>query len=344
MKKIGILTGGGDCPGLNAVIRGVVERCAMQDVKVFGYHEGWRGVIEQDGHWMDTAEVESIQGRGGTILRTSRTNVMKMENGPALVRRSMESLGLECIVAIGGDDTLGVANQLVELGLPMIGVPKTIDNDLNCTDYTFGFDTAANTAMRAMDDLCTTASSHSRVMVVEIMGRNTGWIAVQSAIAANVNVCVIPEFPLSLEEICRRVKKRYDEGKHYSIVALAEATRIKGLDEDLERLEKDSFGNYKYPERNIGQWLAEAIEEKTGLETRHIVLGHLQRSGAPTLFDRVLGTRLGVKAADLAMAHDYGKMVGLAGTTVVAVSLKEAVNMRKEVDAELYEIAEMCCR
>ena len=245
---------------------------------------------------------------------------------------------------IGGDDTLGVANQLVELGLPMIGVPKTIDNDLNCTDYTFGFDTAANMAMRAMDDLCTTASSHSRVMVVEIMGRNTGWIAVQSAIAANVNVCVIPEFPLSLEEICRRVKKRYDEGKHYSIVALAEATRIKGLDEDLERLEKDSFGNYKYPERNIGQRLAEAIEEKTGLETRHIVLGHLQRSGAPTLFDRVLGTRLGVKAADLAMAHDYGKMVGLAGTTVVAVSLKEAVNMRKEVDAELYEIAEMCCR
>ena len=344
MKKIGILTGGGDCPGLNAVIRGVVERCAMQDVKVFGYHEGWRGVIEQDGHWMDTAEVESIQGRGGTILRTSRTNVMKMENGPALVRRSMESLGLECIVAIGGDDTLGVANQLVELGLPMIGVPKTIDNDLNCTDYTFGFDTAANMAMRAMDDLCTTASSHSRVMVVEIMGRNTGWIAVQSAIAANVNVCVIPEFPLSREEICRRVKKRYDEGKHYSIVALAEATRIKGLDEDLERLEKDSFGNYKYPERNIGQRLAEAIEEKTGLETRHIVLGHLQRSGAPTLFDRVLGTRLGVKAADLAMAHDYGKMVGLAGTTVVAVSLKEAVNMRKEVDAELYEIAEMCCR
>lgn len=344
MKKIGILTGGGDCPGLNAVIRGVVERCAMQDVKVFGYHEGWRGVIEQDGHWMDTAEVENIQGLGGTILRTSRTNVMKMENGPALVRRSMESLGLECIVAIGGDDTLGVANQLVELGLPMIGVPKTIDNDLNCTDYTFGFDTAANMAMRAMDDLCTTASSHSRVMVVEIMGRNTGWIAVQSAIAANVNVCVIPEFPLSLEEICRRVKKRYDEGKHYSIVALAEATRIKGLDEDLERLEKDSFGNYKYPERNIGQRLAEAIEEKTGLETRHIVLGHLQRSGAPTLFDRVLGTRLGVKAADLAMAHDYGKMVGLAGTTVVAVSLKEAVNMRKEVDAELYEIAEMCCR
>ena len=230
------------------------------------------------------------------------------------------------------------------MGLPMIGVPKTIDNDLNCTDYTFGFDTAANMAMRAMDDLCTTASSHSRVMVVEIMGRNTGWIAVQSAIAANVNVCVIPEFPLSLEEICRRVKKRYDEGKHYSIVALAEATRIKGLDEDLERLEKDSFGNYKYPERNIGQRLAEAIEEKTGLETRHIVLGHLQRSGAPTLFDRVLGTRLGVKAADLAMAHDYGKMVGLAGTTVVAVSLKEAVNMRKEVDAELYEIAEMCCR
>ena len=153
MKKIGILTGGGDCPGLNAVIRGVVERCAMQDVKVFGYHEGWRGVIEQDGHWMDTAEVESIQGLGGTILRTSRTNVMKMENGPALVRRSMESLGLECIVAIGGDDTLGVANQLVELGLPMIGVPKTIDNDLNCTDYTFGFDTAANMAMRAMDDL-----------------------------------------------------------------------------------------------------------------------------------------------------------------------------------------------
>ena len=185
MKKIGILTGGGDCPGLNAVIRSVVERCAMQDVKVFGYHEGWRGVIEQDGHWMDTAEVESIQGLGGTILRTSRTNVMKMENGPALVRRSMESLGLECIVAIGGDDTLGVANQLVELGLPMIGVPKTIDNDLNCTDYTFGFDTAANMAMRAMDDLCTTASSHSRVMVVEIMGRNTGWIAVQSAIAAN---------------------------------------------------------------------------------------------------------------------------------------------------------------
>ena len=344
MRKIGILTGGGDCPGLNAVIRGVVERCAMQDVQVFGYHEGWRGVLNQEGHWMDQAEVENIQSMGGTILRTSRTNVMQVENGPALVKKSMENLGLESIVAIGGDDTLGVANQLEQMGMPMVGVPKTIDNDLNCTDYTFGFDTAANVAMKAMDDLCTTAASHSRVMVVEIMGRNTGWIAVQSAIAANVNVCVIPEFPLSLDEICKRVKKRFDDGKHYSIVALAEATRIKGLDEDLERLEKDSFGNYKYPERNIGQRLADAIEEKTGLETRHIVLGHLQRSGAPTLFDRVLGVRLGVKAADLALQKQYGKMVGLKGTEIVAVSLAEAVNMRKEVDEELYSIAEMCCR
>jgi 6-phosphofructokinase 1 len=259
MRKIGILTGGGDCPGLNAVIRGVVEECAANGIEVYGFSAGWRGALTGEGRWLSLADVSGLQTKGGTILESSRTNVMKEENGPERVRKTLESLGLEGLVAIGGDDTLGVANKLRKMGMKMIGVPKTIDNDLSCTDYTFGFDTASNIAMECIDRLHTTAASHARCIVVECMGRHTGWIAVQAGLAADANLILIPEFPKTFDEIMQVFRARYIKGERHTIIAVAEGFELKGeTDEDVGL---DAFGNKLLLEKEIAKTLATRIEK-----------------------------------------------------------------------------------
>ncbi len=344
MRKIGILTGGGDCPGLNAVIRSVVELCAAEQIDVFGFYDGWRGVVQSDGKWLTLDDVDGIQSVGGTILGTCRTNILRLEGSEDLVKATIEELGLESIVAIGGDDTLGVANHLQKLGFDMIGVPKTIDNDLAHTDYTFGFDSATNIAMKALDDLKTTAFSHHRVIVVEMMGRSAGWITVQAGIAGNAHVVIIPEFPMQLEEICAIVAGRYRRGQKYSLVAVAEAADIIGLEADESNIARDSFGNIQMVDRCISAKLADAIRDKTGLETRSVVLGHVQRGGSPTCFDRVLAARMGYCAAEQAIDRNYGVMVALKGNSIVTTALDAALNKRKVVDEELYKVARLYFR
>ena len=342
MRKIGILTGGGDCPGLNAVIRGVVEKCSRAGIEVMGLRNGWKGAIEGDAFTLTLKDVEGLQTKGGTILGSSRTNVMKIENGPEKVRESMKRLGLEGIVAIGGDDTLGVANKLTKLGMPMVGVPKTIDNDLSCTDYTFGFDTSANIVMEAIDRLQTTADSHARVMVVEIMGRHTGWIAIQGGIAADANIILIPEFPKTIEAIEKIVLERKASGHRSTVIAVAEGFELEGYTQ--EATETDAFGNACLPDQAIGKTLAKVLEERTGIESRYVVLGHLQRGGSPSAFDRVLSLRLGAKAGELVINKQYGNMVALSSTQIVVADLDKAVTERKLVDKDLYEVAELLFR
>lgn len=341
MRKIGILTGGGDCPGLNAVIRGVVERCKADGIDVFGFLGGWRGAYNGEGKWLGYDDVDGIQTLGGTILESSRTNIIKYPDGPEKVRKVMDDLGLDCLVAVGGDDTLGVAAKLQQAGIDMIGVPKTIDNDISGTDYTFGFDTSANIAMECLDRLHTTAQSHGRVLVVEIMGRHTGWIAIQGGLAGNAHVVILPEFPRTLKDICDVIERRKQRGKRYAIVAVAEGAKIEGLELNVDDAKRDDFGNISLPDRALAENLAKAINKCTGIETRHVVLGHLQRGGSPSAFDRVLGIRMGIKAAELAINKDYGKMVAIRSTQIVAVPIDEGVKVRKSVDAELYGCAKL---
>lgn len=346
MRKIGILTGGGDCPGLNAVIRGVVEACHKGDVEVYGFSAGWRGALSGEGKWLTLEDVKGIQTHGGTILESSRTNVMKIENGPQQVKATMEKLGLEGLVAIGGDDTLGVANHLRKMGMNMMGVPKTIDNDLSCTDYTFGFDTSANIAMEAIDRLHTTAASHARCFVVECMGRHTGWIALQAGLAADANLVLIPEFPKSSQEIIGVVKARFLKGERYTIIAVAEGFDMSDAgDVDVG---VDAFGNKLLLQKDLAKNMASMIEkamredatlpdERKYFECRHMVLGHLQRGGRPSAFDRVLGTRMGILAGELVVKKEYGNMVALNGTEIVCADLDKAVSERKEVDKAFYD-------
>ena len=303
---------------------------------------------EDEGRWLTRADVEGIQTLGGTILGSSRTNVMKFENGPQMVRDAMERLELEGLVAVGGDDTLGVANTLRKLGMNMIGVPKTIDNDLSCTDWTFGFDTASNIAMEEIDRLHTTAESHERCFVVECMGRHTGWITLQAGVAANAHMVLIPEFPLSFDEIYYLVRERYVRGERYTIIAVAEGFELTG--ERMEDLERDMFGNVLLLHRELARHLADRIEKairsdetldkrRAHFEARSVVLGHLQRGGAPTAFDRMLGTRMGVKAGDLVINGEYGNMVSLRGTEIEVADLDRAVTERKKVGKALYDVA-----
>jgi ATP-dependent phosphofructokinase / diphosphate-dependent phosphofructokinase len=341
MKKIGILTGGGDCPGLNAVIRGVVERCAKAGVECIGLKYGWKGAVECDPKPLTLDDVDGIQTKGGTILGSSRTNVMKVENGPEKVRATMNKLGLDAIVAIGGDDTLGVAGKLTAMGMNMVGVPKTIDNDLSSTDYTFGFDTSSNIVMEAIDRLHTTAEAHARTMVVEIMGRHTGWIAIQGGLAGNAHMVLIPEFPVHIDEITDLVKNRRANGKPYSVIAVAEGFWPEGLSLEVGEEKKDAFGNVVLPDRSVGKTLADVIEKRTGAETRYVVLGHLQRGGAPSAFDRILGTRMGIKAAELVLEGKFGFMVALKGTEIAAVNIADAVSTRKKVDKTFYDCARL---
>jgi len=346
-KQIGILTGGGDCPGLNAVIRAVVRRAIVsKHWDVIGIREGWKGLLED--HLTEPLSLNQVSGilhRGGTILRTSRTNPANVENGIARVSERMKRLRLNGLIAVGGDDTLGVAATLGEKGLPVVGVPKTIDNDLVGTDYTFGFDTAVNTAMDAIDRVHTTAESHNRVMVVEVMGRHTGWIAVSAGLAAGADYVLIPEYPTTIEAVCASIQKRHARGKDFSIVVVAEGAKVKfaGQSADTEDglivQEKgtDAFGHIRLG--GIGKVLAHEIEELTGFETRYVILGHIQRGGSPSAFDRILGTRLGAYAVDMIEREEFGKMASLRGNKVTAIPLREAVAKQKRVDPELYDIA-----
>ncbi|HUJ55859.1 MAG TPA: ATP-dependent 6-phosphofructokinase [Gaiellaceae bacterium] len=336
-KTIGMLTGGGDCPGLNAVIRAVVRRADAAGWDVVAVREGWRGLVEPIFEDLGPQQVSGILPRGGTIIGTSRTNPFKLENGVERVLQNFRDRGLDALVAIGGEDTLGVASRLHgEHGLPVVGVPKTIDNDLSGTDYTFGFDTAVAIATEAIDRLHTTAESHNRVMVVEVMGRHVGWIAVMSGIAGGADVILVPEIPIDFDEVAESIRKRHARGKNFSIVVISEGCELPGLAEAEER---DQFGHVILSERGVGDVLGREIQQRTGFETRVTVLGHIQRGGSPTARDRVLATRFGLKAADLALAGEFGQMAALRGDDVVAVPLAEATAELKFVPREWYEVA-----
>jgi 6-phosphofructokinase 1 len=342
-KTIGILTGGGDCPGLNAVIRAVVRASDAEGWDCVAVLEGWRGLV--DGRFEDLGpkEVSGILPRGGTIIGTSRTNPYKMEGAVDKVLQNFKDRGLDALVAIGGEDTLGVASRLYsEHGLAVVGVPKTIDNDLSGTDYTFGFDTAVTIATEAIDRLHTTAESHNRVMVVEVMGRHAGWIAVMSGIAGGADVILIPEQPMTVEAACEELRRRHARGKSFSIVVVSEGYELTYASGESrlvgeEARATDQFGHVTLG--GVGEILGREIEQRTGFETRVTVLGHVQRGGSPTPRDRVLATRFGLKAAELAHAGQFGQMAALRGDDVVAVSLEEATAQLKTVTPEWYAVA-----
>jgi phosphofructokinase-like protein len=335
--QVGVLTGGGDCPGLNAVIRAVSRRSFARGHEVVGVREGWRGLVDGLFEPLGPREVSGLLPRGGTILGTSRTNPYRVEGGVDAVLEHFRGAGLDALVAIGGEDTLGVGARLYgEHEFPVVGVPKTIDNDLSATDYTFGFDTAVSICTEAVDRLHTTAESHNRVMVLEVMGRHTGWIAVMSGIAGGADVILIPEHPVSIEDACREIRHRHDRGKTFSIVVVSEGYELDGLEDAGET---DEFGHVRLSERGIGARLAQEIEQRTGFETRVTVLGHVQRGGSPTPRDRVLATRYGLKAADLVHARTFGRMAALHGDSIVDVSLEEATSELKMVPDDWYEVA-----
>ena len=341
--KIGILTGGGDCPGLNAVIRGIVRKSLLLGNEVYGIKNGWKGLLEKNYYQLDHKAISGILHRGGTILGTSRTNLY--QEGKDYYNQAIQNfkdMELDALVAIGGEDTLGVAAKLYKDGINVVGVPKTIDNDLSGTDYTFGFDTAVHIATEAIDRLHTTAESHNRVIVVEVMGRHAGWIALHSGLAGGADITLIPEKPFELNEVCKVLTTRHGRGKSFSIVVIAEGAKINTeKDNDgsfvLQKLEKDSFGHVALG--GIGNIVAEEIGRRTGYETRAVVLGHIQRGGTPTAYDRVLGSRFGVKAAELVANGEFGKMTSLKGPHIVAVSLDEAVGTLKTVDEDIYQAA-----
>ncbi|MFH1752608.1 MAG: ATP-dependent 6-phosphofructokinase [Candidatus Omnitrophota bacterium] len=338
VKKVGILTGGGDCPGLNSVIRAVVRRSLKEDIEILGIKNGWKGLIEKNTIVLDLDSVSGILPKGGTILGTSRTNPYKQEGEVSKVKENIKALKLDCLIAVGGEDTLGVAAKLYKENVNIVGAPKTIDNDLSATDYTFGFDTAVNIAMEAIDRLHTTAESHHRIMVVEVMGRHAGWIAIHAGMAGGADMILIPELPIDLEEVCSVLKKRKDRGKSFSIVVVAEGAKFKKGDLVLQEEKLDAFGHVRLG--GIGDTLGTKIEEMTGFETRVTVLGHIQRGGTPTAFDRVLGTRFGIKAMEMVLAGEFGMMASLKGNKIVAVALSDAVGELKTVDKEFYKLAE----
>ncbi len=338
--RIGVLTGGGDCPGLNAVIRAVVRKgVGVYGHEFVGYRDGWRGLLEGDSRPLGVPEVRGILPRGGTILGSSRTNPFADSDGPARVAANLESAGVDGLIAIGGEDTLGAASRLhAEAGVPIVGVPKTIDNDLGATDYTFGFDTAVNIAMEAIDRLHTTADSHHRVLIVEVMGRHAGWIAFHAGLAGGANVILIPEQPFDVEKVCELVGRRF-ASRFAPIVVVAEGAEPVGGMPQPDEEKFDAFGHIRLG--GIGHWLEGEIERRTGKEARATVLGHVQRGGTPTAFDRVLATRFGLHAIDAADAGRWGTMAALRGIEIELVSLSEATAELKTVPRSLYEEAEV---
>ena len=338
--RVGVLTGGGDCPGLNAVIRAVVRKGEQHYGDEFvGFRDGWRGPIEGLTMPLDVERCRGILPKGGTILGSSRTNPYKLDGAVEQLKKTVSGLGVEALVAIGGEDTLGVAHKLRNEGVHVVGVPKTIDNDLNATEVTFGFDTAVQIVVDAIDRLHTTAESHDRVLVCEVMGRHAGWIATHAGIAGGAAEVLVPEVEFDVEKVCADLKKRHEKGRFASIVVVAEGAKPKEGTMVLQTGEKDAFGHVRLG--GIGQLLAEQIEERTGFETRVTVLGHIQRGGTPTAFDRVLATRFGVAAIDAVHDGDFDHMVALQAGNIVRVPLAEAVTELKTVDPGLLEVAEL---
>ena len=339
-KTVGILTGGGDCPGLNAVIRAVVRRATPLGYECIGIMEGWRGAIENNMERLDPEKVSGLVYRGGTILRTSRTNPLKRPDGLKVIKENLQLNGIDYLVAIGGDDTQRVSDALCKDGVPVVGVPKTIDNDLMGTDYCFGFDTAVMIATEAIDRLHSTAEAHNRVIVVEVMGRDTGWIAIASGMAGGADMILIPERPVNLDEVSLVLRKRHGRGKYFSIVVVAEGVKLpekKDAAAGGSQRATDEFGHVQLG--GVGAALAQEIESRTGFETRVVTLGHVQRGGSPTAFDRILATRFGVAAMDMIHRKEFGKMVALHGTEIVSVPLAEATQAPRRVTPELYDTA-----
>ena len=337
--RIGVLTGGGDCPGLNGVIRGVVRKGVKEyGYEFVGFRDGWKGPLEGLTMPLDLASTRGILPRGGTILGSSRTNPFKIENGVERIKENLAKMNIDALVAIGGEDTLGVATKLDSLGVKVIGVPKTIDNDLNNTDYTFGFDTSVNIAMEAIDRLHTTAESHHRAIIVEVMGRHAGWIALHAGIAGGAAAILIPEVKFSVDKVCEYVESRFNSG-FAPIIVIAEGAIPQDGDMITKDQTLDSFGHVKLS--GIGDWLSEQIEAKTGREARVSILGHIQRGGSPSAFDRVLSTRFGVHAITAIHEGDFGKMVALHGTNIARVPLASATTNLKLVDPALYAETEV---
>jgi len=338
--RVAMLTGGGDCPGLNAVMRAVVRKGErVHGDELVGFLDGWKGVIEGATRPLDVEALRGTLPRGGTILGSSRTNPFKVDGGVDACRESLERLGIDALIAIGGEDTLGVADKLHQLGVRVVGVPKTIDNDLSGTELTFGFDTAVQIAVDAIDRLHTTAESHHRVMVVEVMGRHAGHIATWAGIAGGAAVTLIPEVPFDIDAVCEALRRRHAKGNFASIVVVSEGATPKEGTMTLQSGEVDAFGHVRLG--GISTTLAEAIEERTGFETRQTILGHVQRGGTPTAFDRVLATRFGVAAIDAVHDGAFGQMVALQAGQIVRVPLTEAVGTLKTVDPSLYDVAEV---
>lgn len=341
--KIGVLTGGGDCPGLNAVIRAVVRKGAFHyDDEFVGFLEGWRGLLEDKTMILDLAAVGGILPRGGTILRTSRTNPAKHPDGLQRCSEALKNKGCDALIAIGGDDTLSVAQKLFTNGVKVVGVPKTIDNDLAGTDFTFGFDTAVNVATGAIDRVHTTAEVHNRVIVVEVMGRDSGWIACYSGIAGGADVILIPEVPFDIDEVAELIRLRHSRGRYFSIVVAAEGAKFAGGAETHDGASvvqegRDEFGHVRLG--GIGALLAQEIEKRTGFESRSVVLGHIQRGGSPSAFDRVLATRYGLGAIDMVHRGEFGRMAALRGNKIISIPLAEAIASNRKVDKEILDAA-----
>ncbi len=343
--KVGMLTGGGDCPGLNAVIRAVVRKGIFHYQDNFvGFLEGWRGLVEDKSMPLDLVAVAGILPRGGTILRTSRTNPSKRPDGIDRCIATLADHKIDALIAIGGDDTLSVAQKLHERGVKVVGVPKTIDNDLAGTDFTFGFDTAVNVVCEAIDRVHTTAEAHNRVMVVEVMGRDAGWIAMYSGIAGGADVILIPERPFDVDKVAESIRQRHERGRYFSIVVVAEGAKF-SADTDpshgapvLQDADKDEFGHAKLG--GIGNILAREIEKRTGFEARSVVLGHIQRGGSPSAFDRVLATRYGIGAIDMVHRGEFGCMAALRSNKIVSIPLRDAIARNRTVDDEMIQVAE----
>ena len=336
--KVGILSGGGDAPGINAVIRAVVRK-GFQHYRdeIVGIKDGWRGLLEGEFLPLDLKSASGILPRGGSILGTSRTNPFKQESGARKILENAKKTGIEAVVVIGGEDTLSVAYKMGEFGLKCIGVPKTIDNDLPGTDYTFGFNTAVAIATEALDRLHTTAEAHHRVMILEVMGRYTGWIALEAGLAGGADIILIPEKPFDINEICDYIRRRQERGRNFSIIVVAEGAKPKGGKEIVYSESIDEFGHIRLG--GVGYYLGKEIEKCLSIETRVVVLGHLQRGGSPTAFDRILATRFGIAAIDLVHEEKFGYMVAIKGNKIVSVPLKDVAGKRKTVDLELYDIA-----
>ena len=337
--RIGVLTGGGDCPGLNPCIRAIVLRALDFKYEIIGIRDGWMGLLELDTEDLDLQKVDEIISYGGTMLGTSRTNPMKKKDDWEKLKDNYKKLNLSCLIAVGGNDTLSVAKKLSDEGFKVIGVPKTMDNDLSYTDFTFGFDSAVSVAVDALERLRDTAKSHRRIIVFEVMGRDTGWVALYTGLACGADWILIPEVDLELDEMCDSLKKIREKGKNYGLVVVGEGIKIPSV--EIKPIEIDDFGHPMLREKGVGEIIAKKIEDKTGVQTRWAAIGHIQRGGSPSVFDRILASRCGVKAVDLIKEGKFGKMVSLRGNNIEEVDLELAVSEPKVVPKELYELAKI---